>query len=202
MQQLQVPGENITLKLGGSTYRINRKEIERATEIVEFASTLESLEMPLDGFGMTSSLDLRRYEGAYSSIFAVALDRLCTAIVADRLYKGVVLHQGPVQKRKSGAQGIPETADMLGIVLKKPGVSATPVFVSDLKISNDKVAMKETALYSNACAQVSHNQPNKHLVTIGLSGSTCTLTMTVNFVGLGSKVSLVPVIEKVPPTTA
>ena len=85
-----MPGENITLKLGESTYSINRKEIERATEIAEFASTLKDLEMPLDGFGMTSNLDLCRYEGAYSAIFAVALDRLCTAIVADRSYKGVI----------------------------------------------------------------------------------------------------------------
>ena len=105
-------------------------------------------------------------------------------------------------KRKVRAQGVPETADMLGIILKKPRVPAIPVFVSDLKISDYETAMKETALYRNACAQVSHNQTNKHLVTIGLAGSTTTLTMTVNFVGLRNKVSLVLVVEEVSPTTA
>ena len=73
-----------------------------------------------------------------------------------------------MQKRKAGVQGVPESAYMLGIVLKKSGVSATPVFVSDLKIT-DQITAMETALYSNACARVSHNQTDKHLVTIGLA---------------------------------
>ena len=92
LQQLEGPGEKIKLEVCGFTYTIDRNEIERATEIAEFASKLSRLEKPVKGFGMTSNLDLRKYEGAYSAIFAVALDRLCTAIVAtdryDRYYRG------------------------------------------------------------------------------------------------------------------
>ena len=81
-----------------------------------------------------------------------------------------IVHQGPIRK-KDGAPGNPESADMVGFRITKDGRPGKIIFVSDLKKTNNHLSVKETSLYAKFASLDSTSDPDNCCFVLGLSAS-------------------------------
>ncbi len=91
--------------------------------------------------GICGSEALSRSESTFSALVAATLEKLCF----EGNWGGSIVHQGPVRKKRK-TQGNPDTADLLGFRYLQ-SLPMETFFVSDLKLSDYDVSLKESALY-------------------------------------------------------
>ena len=165
----------LKVKFEGKEYEIKRDVLEQASDKIKAAAEMCSTSTTdPSNHGIQSSEDLRSCELSYSSIFAIALDRLCFKVDNSN---GCILHQGPVRKKRR-TQENPDTADILGVRESETNVLES-YFVSDLKKVDISLSVKESALYGKFTSLASQVTSNQAVLVMGLAATTNSASLWV-----------------------
>lgn len=184
-QQLSTQVDELTLKIENNSYKIPRDLLTKASDIIRNAATMKD-EDEEELSGIRASKSLCQSEPSYSMLVSSALDKLCFGLSFD----ASIEHQGPVRKKRR-TSGNPDTADMLGFRLVMRKIMET-FFVSDLKLSDLDISVKESALYGKF-ASMKKDRKGCNLV-IGLA-ATCSTASLWLYVMAKKKLWAIPILK-------
>ena len=148
---------------GFERYKLERSRLLSCSDMIKEIIRVPTNTQALQTVGITSAPDLCRRESTYTSLYAVALDRL---LFGGGDTEGVCVHQFPSRIRIKGNATTTEHMDIA--VLQYP--TLPPVLVSDLKtVGREDVSMRETTLYGVNVGAVQNSATWP--ISIGMSGT-------------------------------
>ena len=161
-QSVEQPTIACTVK-GFERYKLERSRLLSCSDMIKEIIRVHTNTQALQTVGIRSDPDLCRREATYTSLYAVALDRL---LFGGGDTEGVCVHQFPSRMR---IQGNATTTEQMAIaVLQFP--TLTPVLVSDLKtVGREDVSMRETTLYGVNVGAVQNS--GTWPISLGMSGT-------------------------------
>ena len=163
------------MKFRDISYVFQRSELKEVSAMI--LCSAKPNEFPLALHGMRSSTDLITCEMTYSAIYSAALNRLC----ASQNRSSAIVHQGPVRK-KAKTSGNPESADLVGVNFSNGSIENT-VLVSDLKLYDIDVAIKESALDGKYASLHKDWAPEYCSLVLGLAASRHTASLWLYVMG-------------------